>query len=149
MATCADTIAKGMRPPDCLVLIGGVLLAYPVEARSDRESDPLINNAALQPLALYAGETPLEDPHLSSLNYDDAVLACFPPVLLQVGAPEFLLFDSVTMAGRLAALNKRAILSVWPDMPHLWHAFTTHFPESLAALTEVARFVCAEQDGRP
>lgn len=146
-ATCADAIASGLRAPDCLVLIGGVSLAYTVAARPDRESDPLVNNAAWQALALYAGQTPLEHPHLSSLNYDDAVLTHFPPVLLQVGAPEFLLYDSEALARRLAALNKRAVLSVWPDMPHVWHHFTTHLPDSVAALAEVARFIGQEQNG--
>jgi epsilon-lactone hydrolase len=149
MAACAAAITNRSRGPDCLVLIGAVALAYAVAERPDREDDQLINNAALQAIALYAGQTPLEHPHLSSLNYADAVLAQFPPVLLQVGAPEFLLFDSEKLANRLALLNRRAILSVWPDMPHLWHHFTTHLPESVAALSEVARFVDATQNGPP
>jgi epsilon-lactone hydrolase len=141
VATCAQAIASGDRTPDCLVLIGAVLLAHAVEARPDRESDPLINNAALRPLVLYAGKTSLEEPQLSPLNYDDGALSQFPPTLLQVGAPEFLLYDSVTMAKRLAALNRRAVLSVWPDMPHVWHHFTTHLPEAILALAEAARFI--------
>lgn len=141
MATCADAIAERDRSPDCLVLMGATLLAYPVDERSDRDSDPLINNAALQPLALYAGEALLRDPRLSPLNYDDAVLREFPPAFLQVGAPEFLLFDSVTLASRLAGLNCRAVLSVWPDMPHVWHHFTTHLPEAPLAIEEAARFI--------
>jgi acetyl esterase/lipase len=149
VATCADAIANHKRTPDFLVLIGAVALAYPVAARQDRESDALINNAALQALALYAGETSLEHPHLSSLNCDDAVLTQFPAVLLQVGAPEFLLYDNVALAGRLAALNRRAVLSVWPDMPHVWHHFTTHLPESVAALTEIGHFIGAEQNSLP
>jgi epsilon-lactone hydrolase len=149
VATCARAIASGDRAPDCVVLICAVLLAHSLEARPDRESDPLINNEALQPLALYAGDASLEQPQLSPLNYDDETLGQFPPTLLQVGAPEFLLYDSITMANRLALLNRRAILAVWPDMPHLWHHFTTHLPESAAALSEVARFVDAAQNGPP
>jgi epsilon-lactone hydrolase len=144
MFTCAQAIADRGRPPDCLLLIGATLLSYPVEGRPDRESDPLINNAALQPLALYADKTPVEEPQLSPLNHEDAVLGQFPPVLLQVGAPEFLLFDSVTLAGRLAALNRRVVLSVWPDMPHVWHHFTTHLPEAARAIQEAAQFVGQE-----
>lgn len=140
-ATCARAIADGDRPPDCLALFGAVLIAYAIEARPDRSCDPLINNAALQPLALYAGKTPLEQPQLSPLNYEDSVLSKFPPTLLQVGGPEFLLYDSVTMAKRLASLNRRAVLSVWPDMPHLWHHFTTHLPQATLALAEAARFI--------
>jgi epsilon-lactone hydrolase len=140
VATCAQAIASGDRVPDCLVLIGAVLLAHAVEARPDRESEPIINNAALQALALYAGKASLEEPQLSPLNYDDGVLGQFPPTLLQVGAPEFLLYDSVTMAKRLAALNRRAVLSVWPDMPHVWQHFTTHLPEAALALAEAALF---------
>jgi len=141
VAACAQAIMSGDRVPDCLVLIGAVLIAHVVEARPDRESDPLINNAALQPLALYAGKASLEEPQLSPLNYDDGVFSQFPPTLLQVGAPEFLLYDSVIMAKRLTALNRRAVLSVWPDMPHLWHHFTTHLPEAALALAEAAQFI--------
>lgn len=140
-ATCASAITHGERAPDCLVLIGAVLCAEVVEKRPDRGSDPLINNAALQPLALYAGETPLNHPHLSPLNYADDVLDRFPPTLLQVGAAEFLLYDSAAMAERLATLNRRALLSIWPDMPHVWHHFTTHLPEAGLALAEAGRFV--------
>jgi acetyl esterase/lipase len=147
-AACGHAIANGDREPDCLVLIGAVLLAHAVEARRDRDSDPLINNAALQPLALYAGSTPLAEPQLSPLNYDDSVLSQFPSTLLQVGAPEFLLYDSDAMAKRLAALNRRVVLSVWPDMPHVWHHFTTHLPETALALAEAARFIGQAFAGR-
>jgi acetyl esterase/lipase len=147
MATCADAITNHKRTPDCMVLIGAVALAGSVAERPDRDSDKLINNAAMQAIALYAGQTPLDDPNLSSLNHDDAVLSCFPPVLLQVGAPEFLLFDSVALANRLARLNRRAVLSVWPDMPHVWHHFTTHLPEAEMAVAEAAQFIDESCEG--
>lgn len=146
-ATCAQAIASGSRSPDCLVLIGAVLLAQQVEARSDRDSDPLVNNAGLQPLGLYAGGVSLDLPQLSPLNCTDEVLSRFPPVLLQVGAPEFLLYDSMAMAKRLAALNRRTVLSVWPDMPHVWHHFTTHLPEAGLALAEAARYISDVLEG--
>lgn len=141
MATCAQAIASRDRAPDCLVLICAVLLAHSVEARPDRDSDPLINNHALQPLALYADQASLKEPQLSPLNCDEGTLRQFPPTLLQVGAPEFLLYDSIEMANRLAALDRRAVLSIWSDMPHVWHHFTTHLPEAEMAMAEAAHFI--------
>lgn len=141
LSTCAGILLDGGRSPDCLALIGPVMFWRPVEGRQDRESDPLINEAALQAIALYAADAPVETPAVSPLNYGDAVLGRLPPTLIQVGAPEFLLYDSLALAKRLASLNRQVVLSAWQDMPHVWHHFTTHLSESGMALAEIGDFI--------
>ena len=42
---------------------------------------------------------------------------------------------------RLTEARQRAVLSIWPDLPHVWHAFTSLLPEAPAALDEVADFL--------
>lgn len=141
-AVCAARCTAGERGPDRLALI-----AAPLEARSNglrtvRGQAAGEDEAALDGvIALYAQGAALDDPGLSPLRLADDVLARFPPTLLQVSAAEFLLWDSERFASRLAAQGVRTCLSVWPEMPHVWHAFLTLLPESRQALREVARFL--------
>lgn len=70
-----------------------------------------------------------------------ALLAGFPPTLLQVSAIETLAYDSRNFAARLADAGVRVNLSIWPELPHVWHAFLGLFPEAIEALQEIAAFV--------
>jgi acetyl esterase/lipase len=140
MSVCARAIAQKARLPDRLALLGPCLDNTDNPRRLDRASDPIINRQAVAPMALYAANMPLEDPRISPLYLTDAVLAQFPPVLIQASAAEFLLPDSQILAARLATLGRRNVLSVWPDMPHDWHLFVHHLPEARAALAEAVRF---------
>lgn len=108
--------------------------------RPDSPGDPIINNAMVGGIALYAGATARAHPALSLLLLDDAVLARFPPTLLQAGSREYLLADSQRFAARLTALGRRNCLSIWPDMPHVWQLFQTLLPEAQAAMTDIAGF---------
>jgi Na+/H+ antiporter NhaD/arsenite permease-like protein len=51
-----------------------------------------------------------------------ALLAGFPPTLLQVSAIETLAYDSRNFAARLVDAGVRVNLSIWPELPHVWHA---------------------------
>ncbi len=96
-------------------------------------------------MQLYAqGTTSLKDARISPLLATDSALAKFPPTLLQASGSEYLLSQSQDMAARLAALQVRTVMSIWPDMPHVWHAFLALLPEAKAALAEVALFVRAD-----
>jgi hypothetical protein len=53
----------------------------------------------------------------------------------------------VALANRLARLNRRAVLSVWPDMPHVWPHFTTHLPDAEMAVAEAAQFIDESCEG--
>jgi epsilon-lactone hydrolase len=127
--------------PERLVLIcsalDGTVAAGP--AGTDNAPDAAGLAAMMQ---LYAqGATPLADPRISPLLAGDHAFALLPPTLLQASASEYLLGQSQQFAARLAANNVRSILSIWPDMPHVWHAFLTLLPEAHAALAEVAAFL--------
>ena len=50
-------------------------------------------------------------------------------------------------AERLIGAGARAVLSVWPDMPHVWHAFLSLLPEASEALAEAAAFLVAGDHG--
>ena len=70
-----------------------------------------------------------------------ALLAGFPPTLLQVSAIATLAYDSRNFAARLVDAGVRVNLSIWPELPHVWHAFLGLFPEAIEALQEIAAFV--------
>lgn len=143
LAIATYVSARGVRPPNAMVLLCPTLAGYEMAERPERSSDALLNNAAFGSIALYAGSTDVADPRISPANFDDAAFADFPPTLIQAGAPEFLLPDSVNFAARLIKLNRRVVLSVWPDMFHSWHHCTEHLPESRAALREVGQFLAS------
>jgi acetyl esterase/lipase len=128
--------------PDRMVLICAALdgnVAGRDADRADKGPDAAGLAAMMQ---LYAqGATPLDDARISPLLAGDTALAAFPPTLLQASGSEYLLSQSQDFAARLAAGQVRTILSVWPDMPHVWHAFLDLLPEARAALGEIAMFI--------
>jgi acetyl esterase/lipase len=59
-----------------------------------------------------------------------------PPLLIQVGTAETLLDDATRLAARAGDANVRAILSVWPEMIHVWHLFHSRLRDARAAINE-------------
>ncbi len=141
-------LESGARRPDRLVLIG-----LPADGRSDPRRgdrpDIVSGNAELQGVmaAYVQGAAPLDDARISPIIGREALLARFPPTLLQVSGAEFLLWDSRMFAERLIGAGARAVLSVWPAMPHVWHAFLSLLPEASEALAEAAAFLVAGDRG--
>jgi len=68
-------------------------------------------------------------------------LAQLPPTLIQASAAETLRGQALAFAQRLWAAGLWARLSLWPDMPHVWHAFIGQLPEADAALADGAAFL--------
>ncbi|MGW5049675.1 alpha/beta hydrolase [Actinokineospora sp. NPDC004072] len=68
-------------------------------------------------------------------------LSGLPPVLVQAGGAEALLYDAQLLAGRLAAAGVRHRLQVWDGQVHVFQAFAGPIPEGHAALDEVGVFV--------
>ena len=83
------------------------------------------------------GHTPqlMKPPHPSEVVPQNA------PTLLQVSTIEALLHDSKRFAARLEKAGVRTTLSLWPELPHVWHGFLGLFPEATEALTEIADFI--------
>lgn len=81
--------------------------------------DPLIHRGYLEELAAAYVPAGMDrtDPRLSPLFGD---LAGLPPLMIQVGAAETLLDDSVRLARRAGAANVPVTMQVWP---HMIHAF--------------------------
>lgn len=106
-----------------------------------RDVDPLIStnkpDLIKKLFGFYAGTHDISDPEISPLNGD---YEGFPPMLVQVGAREMLLGDSI----RLAELARRAdvdiSLRVWDGMYHLFQ-MNWSLEESKFAQEDIAKFI--------
>jgi len=87
---------------------------------------------------LYVGTADPRTP-LASPLYGD--LAGLPPLLIQVGADEILLDDSVRVAERAKAAGTRVDLTIWPVVPHVWQLFHQFLPEGRRALAQSSTFL--------
>ena len=76
---------------------------------------------------------------LASPLYGD--LAGLPPLLIQVGAAETLLDDSIRLAQRAGAADVAVTLEVWPEMIHVWHLFHPQLAAGRRALAGAGRFL--------
>ncbi|HTJ89290.1 MAG TPA: alpha/beta hydrolase fold domain-containing protein [Acidocella sp.] len=94
---------------------------------------PKIKDAA----ALYLqGQDPTNP--LASPLYGD--FTGLPPLLIQVGATEILLDDSTRVAARAEAAGVSVELSIWDNLPHVWHVAQYFLPEARIALDQAASF---------
>ena len=84
------------------------------------------------------GNAQPEDPLVSPLYGDFAGL---PPLLFHVGDAEVLLDDSLRAATKAREAGVDVTLRVYPDMPHVWHAFAPYLPEANQAIKEIGNFV--------
>jgi acetyl esterase/lipase len=141
-ATCLRLVAQGRRVPDRLAIIAGTLDNVEVERRTG------IDDILCTPEAFAActhGYLPpghqADDPFVSPVLAPAELLTQFPPTLLQASTIESLLWDSRRFADRLADAGVRVNLSLWPEMPHVWHMLLGHYPEAREALAEIAEFV--------
>lgn len=89
---------------------------------SKAETDPMISKAGLDQNALmYVGGLDARDALASPVFGDFEGVA---PVLIQTGSEETLLSDSITMANVLAHARVEVRLEVWPEMIHVFHAWS-------------------------
>jgi acetyl esterase/lipase len=141
-AACLQAMGNALRLPDCVVLMSPSLDTTP-EAPRTASSDPVCDAAGMATvMAMYVQDgTPLTDPRISPLHAGDAALRRFPPTLVQVSGAEFQYPDALAFAQRLASAGRRVNLSVWPDMPHVWHGFMPLLPEAELAIDEAVAFV--------
>jgi acetyl esterase/lipase len=90
--------------------------------RTKADADPMISKAGLDQNALmYVGGLDPRDPLASPVFGDFEGVA---PVLIQTGSEEALLSDSLTMADVLAHARVEVRLEVWPEMIHVFHAWS-------------------------
>lgn len=86
------------------------------------DTDPMITKAGLDLNArAYLGGLDARDPLASPVFGDFDGVA---PVLIQTGSEEALLSDSLTLADVLAHARVDVRLEVWPEMIHVFHAWS-------------------------
>lgn len=97
------------------------------------EADPTVQKATIQMMAQwYLGGADPRHPHAAPLYGD---LRGLPPLLIQVGASETLLDDSVALARKAGVADVIVDLQIWPEMIHIWHIY---FPMLAAGRRAIA-----------
>ena len=125
---------------------GGILLspwadltvtAATYETNASR--DVLFSKAsATEASGLYLGDHDPKDPLISPVFGDWTGL---PPLLIQVGDTEVLLDDAALVASTARQSGVEVDHHVYADMPHVWQISYPAYPESVAAVDEMAAFI--------
>jgi monoterpene epsilon-lactone hydrolase len=92
---------------------------------------------AQQQTRFYLGDA---DPHLPLVSPYHADLRGLPPLLVQVGADEYLLHDAQRFVPRARAAGVDVTLQVWPGMWHVWQILVGFMPEANQAVAAIAAF---------
>jgi monoterpene epsilon-lactone hydrolase len=101
--------------------------------------DPTVQKATIQMMAeWYLGGADPRHPHASPLHAD---LRGLPPLLIQVGAAETLLDDSVALARKAGASDVMVDLQIWPEMIHIWHLYFPMLSAGRRAIAAGGSFV--------
>ena len=85
----------------------------------------------------YAPRTEYSNPLVSPIRAD---LSGLPPLLIQVGAAETLLDDSIRVADSARRAGTEVSLEVWPDMIHAWHLLAPIVEEGRRAISGIGAF---------
>jgi acetyl esterase/lipase len=103
--------------------------------------DPMVDKDGLDLLAdAYVGTGDRRAELISPLFAED--LSGLPPVMIEVGTAEVLLDDSVQFAERLRAAGGEVILTVWPEMIHVFQMFAGLLePEADQSIASVGAFL--------
>jgi len=106
--------------------------------QASADPDPVISKAYLDRWSReYLGDMDPRTP-LASPLYGD--LGGLPPLLIQVGATETMLDDSVAFARAAGMADVDVSLEIWPYCIHGWHG-SPHLPETRAAMQRIAAFI--------
>jgi hypothetical protein len=142
--TAATLIAlrdKGVPLPAAALLISpwADLTGKAASLTTKAAEDPTLTAKALRISAeYYLGGQGADHPLASPVLADFSGL---PPLLIQVGSIEVLLDDSLALAAAAGRSNAPVRLEIWPDMPHVWHAFAFMLPEGRKAIETAGAFL--------
>ena len=124
---------------------GGVLISgwFDLNSRStsmqSNSQYDFVTRAGLRTMARrFAPKDEHRNPLVSPVHADFGGL---PPLLIQVGAAESLLDDSLRVAESARAAGAEVTLEVWPDMIHAWHIFAPLLEEGRNAIRRIGDFV--------
>ena len=103
------------------------------------ETDPTVQKATIQQMAQwYLGGASPRDPHAAPIYGE---LRGLPPLLIQVGAAETLLDDSIALARKAGMADVPVELQIWPEMIHIWHIFFPMLSAGRRAIAAGGSFV--------
>lgn len=107
--------------------------------------DPMITRERLNEAAAeYLGGADAGRPLASPVFGDLAGLA---PLLIQVGSEEALLGDSLLLAERAGHARVEVRLEVWPEMIHVWHAFSGQLGAARRAIAAAGAWMDEKMGG--
>jgi acetyl esterase/lipase len=86
----------------------------------------------------YLGSGDRRSPYAAPIHGD---LRGLPPLLIQVGAAETLLDDSLQLARLAGAADVPVELQIWPEMIHVWHLYHPVLAAGQRAITSGGSFV--------
>ncbi|MGL4953745.1 MAG: alpha/beta hydrolase, partial [Culicoidibacterales bacterium] len=102
-------------------------------------TDPILSVTDLEQAAkLYANGYPRESAKISPIFEQ---LRNFPPTLVQVGADEVLLADSVAMVEKLKVAEVTCEFEIFPEMWHVFQLATPFVPDSEEAISKIVKFI--------
>lgn len=103
------------------------------------ETDPTVQKETILMMAnLYLGGANPRHPHAAPIYGD---LRGLPPLLIQVGAVETLLDDSIALARKAGTADVPVDLQIWPEMIHIWHIFHPMLTAGRRAIAAGGSFV--------
>jgi epsilon-lactone hydrolase len=110
------------------------------ESFTDRAAaDPTVQKATIQMMAQwYLGGANPRHPHAAPIYGD---LRGLPPLLIQVGASETLLDDSIALARKAGTADVIVDLQIWPEMIHIWHIYFPMLSAGRRAIAAGGSFV--------
>jgi len=132
---------RGLPQPACAALLSPWSdLTLSGEAYQTRmEADPFVNREQLAEMANhYVGTDAASDPLASPLLGELDGLA---PLRIDVGDDEVLLSDSTLLAERARAAGTGVELEIWPDMIHVFQAFSMILEEGRQSIDKIGKFI--------
>jgi epsilon-lactone hydrolase len=101
--------------------------------------DPTVQKAGILDFAnIYLAGADPRSPLASPIHGD---LRGLPPLIIQVGAVETLLDDSLMLARAASLSDVYVNLQVWPEMIHVWHQWFTQLDAGRRAIAAGGAFV--------
>lgn len=110
-------------------------------------TDPNVQKATILMMAQwYLGGADPRHPHVAPIYGD---LRGLPPLLIQVGAAETLLDDSIALARKAGMADVPVDLQIWPEMIHIWHIYFPMLAAGRRAIAAGGTFVRGALRGEP
>jgi acetyl esterase/lipase len=131
----------GQPLPSSMVAMSPImdLTASGLSTRTNAARDPVLQrDGLLNVTQVYMNGKDPRNPDASPMFAD---LHGLPPLLLQVGAGELLLDDSLGMARVASRDDVPVTVQVWPGMVHQWQLFPSIVPDARRALRDCAEFI--------